>query len=101
LLKGTGQGRDIFFYYRGPRLFAVRKGPFKAHYVTQPGYGKDKAEEHNPPILYHLEHDPGERFDVAKDHPALLAEIAREVERHKAKMIPGKPQLEAIIPKRE
>jgi hypothetical protein len=95
LLFGTGPGeRDLFFYYRGTQLFAVRKGPFKAHYLTRPGYGKEPAEQHDPPLLYHLEHDPSERFDIAKEHPEVLADIAREVERHRAALVPGKPQLD-------
>jgi len=29
---------------------------------------------------------------VAKDHPDVLAEIQREVEKHRANLVPGKPQ---------
>jgi arylsulfatase A len=95
LLFGTGPGeRDLFFYYRGTQLYAVRKGPFKAHYLTRPGYGKETAEQHDPPLLYHLNHDPSERFDIAKDHPEVLADVAREVERHRAALVPGKLQLD-------
>jgi arylsulfatase A-like enzyme len=94
LLRGQGKGRDVFFYYRGTRLYAVRKGPFKAHYVTRSGYGKDAPVEHDPPLLFHLGHDPGERFDVAKDHLDVLANLAREKERHLAGLVPGKLQLE-------
>ena len=53
----------------GTELFAVRKGPYKAHFVTQSGYRGDKPVRHDPPVLYHLEHDPSEKYDVAKDHP--------------------------------
>jgi arylsulfatase A len=98
LLLGTGPGgRDSFFYYRGTRLFAARQGPFKAHYITRSAYGKDQPEKHDPPLLFQLSHDPSEQFDVAKSHPEVLASIAREVERHRAEMVPGKPQLEAVM----
>ncbi len=99
LLFGTGDvTRDAYFYYRGTRLFAVRKGEFKAHYFTQTGYGTPKPDAHDPPLLFDLGSDPGESFDVAKDHPDILAEIAQAVERHKATVIPVKNQLEAVVP---
>lgn len=97
----TGQGaspRDTMFYYRGSRLFAVRKGPYKAHFITQVAYGKDPAVAHDPPLLYHLGHDASERFDVAKDHPEVLAEIRKTVTEHRATMKPGENQLEKLLP---
>lgn len=98
LLFGTGDvTRDAYFYYRGTRLFAVRKGDFKAHFMTQAGYGA-KAEAHVPPALYNLCVDPGESFDVAAQHADVLAEIAKAVERHKATVVPVKNQLADAIP---
>ena len=49
------------------RLYAVRKGPYKAHFITQSGYGDDKPVEHDPPLLYHLASDPSEKYDLAKN----------------------------------
>jgi arylsulfatase A-like enzyme len=98
ILLGSGKGkRSTFFYYRDTELYAARKGPWKAHFLTRTGYGPDTPEQHSPPALYNLEEDPSERFDVAGRHPEALADIAREVERHRATLIPGKPQLEERI----
>ena len=36
--------------------------------------------------------DPSEKFDVVKDHPDVLADILREVEKHRTHLVPGKPQ---------
>jgi arylsulfatase A len=95
LLFGTGSSRrDVFFYYRGTKLFAARKGPFKAHFLTKSGYGQDPIETHNPPLLYHLQHDPSERFNIAAQHPEVVAEITRAVEAHRAGMAPGRIQLD-------
>jgi arylsulfatase A-like enzyme len=97
-LLGNGPSpRETMFFYRGTRLFAVRKGPFKAHFITQTGYRGDKPKEHDPPLLFHLGHDPSEKFDVADQHPEVLAEIRQLVDEHKAGMVAGKPQLEATI----
>jgi arylsulfatase A len=85
--KGSGQ-RDSFFYYRGTQLYAMRHGPWKAHFITKPGYGPPPAEKHDPPLLYHLARDPSEQFDVASANADVLAEIAKHVERHRAKVKP-------------
>ena len=99
-LLGTGPGgRDVFFYYRDQHLYAVRKGPFKAHYVTRSAYGKDGPVTHDPPLLFHLGHDPSEQRDVAADHLDVLRDIAQAVERHRAGLVPGEDQLAARVPK--
>ncbi len=95
LLRGESeQVRDVVFYYRGTRLFAVRKGPWKMHFITQSAYVRDEPVPHDPPALYHLEHDPSERFNVAADHPDVIADIMEEVERHRAALAPAPSQLE-------
>ena len=94
LFGGASSPRDVFFYYRGTKLFAARKGPFKAHFLTKAGYGRDPLRTHNPPLLFHLPHDPSEQFDVAAQHPDVIAEIQRAVQAHQASMVPGKNQLE-------
>lgn len=98
ILKGTGPGkRDTYFYYRGEQLYAARKGAFKAHYITKPSYGPGETEKHDPPVLYNLEVDPSEKWDVAKEHPEALAAIAEEVSRHQRKLKRGKVQLDDRI----
>jgi arylsulfatase A-like enzyme len=98
LLFGTGPSpRDVFFYYRGTQLYAARKGSLKAHFITQPGYGAERPVKHDPPLLFDLAHDPSERFNVAGAHPDALADIAKEVQRHRATVIPVKSQLEETI----
>lgn len=96
-LLGTGPSpRQEMFFYRDTEVFAVRKGPFKAHFTTQSGYG-DKPLKHDPPALYHLEHDPSEKYDIAKDHPDVVAELTKLLEAHNKAMVPGKPQLDERI----
>ncbi|RME95943.1 MAG: arylsulfatase [Verrucomicrobia bacterium] len=95
LLFGEGPGlRKSFFYYRGTRLFAARLGPWKAHYITRSAYGRDKPVVHDPPALYHLENDPSEQWDVHAAHPEVIEAIQREVERHRATLVPAPSQLE-------
>jgi len=94
-LFGTGKSpRETMFYYRGTELYAVRKGPYKAHFITQPAYGPGARIVHDPPELYHLENDPGEQFNVTKDHPDVVADLIAEAERHKKTVTPVESQLD-------
>ena len=97
MLFSTGPGRrDSMIYYRGDELFAVRKGPFKAHFQTAPGYappgGQMTFEKHDPPLLFNLEQDPGEKFNVATNHSDVIAALQAEIEKHRAALVPGKAQ---------
>jgi arylsulfatase A-like enzyme len=100
VLFGTGPSpRTTMFFYRGARLYAVRRGPWKAHFITQAGY-RDKPHPHDPPLLFHLDRDPSEQYDVAKQNAKALADIQAEVERHKAGLEPPKSQLEIPLKRR-
>jgi arylsulfatase A len=94
LLKGGKGPRQEMFYYREYELMAVRLGPWKAHFQTQAGYGQAQAEKHDPPLLFHLEIDPGESDNVAAKNPEVLAEIKALVEKHRAGMKPAASQVD-------
>jgi len=95
LLGGETQRHDMIFY-RDAQIYALRKGPWKLHIITQAGYN-DKPVKHDPPLLFHLEHDPSERFDVAAEHPDIVADLLKEIEKHRATVKPVPSQLEIMI----
>ncbi|MFN7140701.1 MAG: sulfatase, partial [Limisphaerales bacterium] len=45
--KGSSQRQVQEFYY-GDELYALRKGPFKAHFITHDGYSKEPPQRHDP-----------------------------------------------------
>ena len=95
VLFGTGESpRDTVYYYRGTRLMAIRHGPWKAHFITQSAYGNQPAESHDPPLLFQLEHDPSEKYDVSKDHADVIATIQQVAEKHRATVQAPPSQLE-------
>lgn len=98
LLGHGSSGRESFFYYRDTQLYAVRKGPWKLHFITKSAYGRDPAEKHDPPLLFQLAHDPSEQFNVAAEHPEVVADLVREAERHRAGVVPARNQLDEIAP---
>jgi arylsulfatase len=99
-MTGKGPGpRDVMFYYRDTKLYAVRQGPWKAHFITRSAYGPDKPETHDPPLVYHLGRDPGEQFDQAKQRPNVVMRLKKLAEEHAAGMKPGEQQLEGRVKK--
>jgi arylsulfatase A len=94
VLFGSGKPeRDFFFYHRDTELFAIRKGPWKIHLFTKSGYGPDAAEKHDPPLLYNLETDPGEKFNIANQRPDIIAQLLRLAEEHKKTIVPVENQV--------
>jgi arylsulfatase A-like enzyme len=94
-LKGEGPSpRRAMFFYRGTEIFAVRRGPFKAHFLTQSGYGGDPPARQDPPLLFHLEHDPSEKYDIAEDFPEVVEALVELAERFPAEVEPVPNQLE-------
>ncbi len=81
-----------YFYYRKDQLAAVRLGNFKLHFFTQNGYGQPQPDRHEPPLLFDLARDVGEKFNIAVQHPAIVAKIQAAVAAHRANLVAGKPQ---------
>jgi arylsulfatase A-like enzyme len=99
VLHGKGRSpRQTMFYWRGSKLYAVRQGSFKAHFITRSEYGGEPAVAHDPPLLYNLDHDPSEKFDVAPRHPEVIAEIRRLAEAHQKAIPPVENQLDKRLP---
>ena len=100
LLTGKGKGRrNTMYFYGGSQLRAVRKGPWKMHLVSQTAYVKQEAQKHDPPLLFNVETDPSEKYDVAAQHPDIIADLNEEVERHLATVEPVPSQLEIPLAK--
>ena len=83
-LFGSGPSpRTEMYYYHGEECYAVRSGAFKAHFQTKTSYvGQKQAEVHDPPLLYHLGHDPGEEYNVAAHHADVIERLRGLKKRH-------------------
>jgi len=95
VIFGNGPNpRNVVLYYRDTEVFAIRKGAFKAHFITQADYGDSERTVHDPPLLFNLEVDPSEKFNIAQDHPDIIAEISGIMEEHILTLVPVENQLE-------
>jgi hypothetical protein len=63
------------------QLFAVRKGAWKAHFLTQNGYGQPKPEAHEPPLLFNLGAIPANPSTSVAQRPEIIAELRVAVEK--------------------
>ncbi|MBD0850222.1 sulfatase family protein [Maribacter arenosus] len=86
--------RNSMLYYRGTELYAARLGDFKAHFITEGEYGQfGELEVHDPPLLYNVNQDISENFNIAGNHPEIIEQIKKLVEDHKSNLVKGKDQL--------
>jgi arylsulfatase A-like enzyme len=99
-LTGAGQvAPRVLFFYWDNELRAVRKGPYKAHFITSGAYGEGEVRtSHDPALLFNLAEDPGERQDLAALHPDVVADLVREVEAHRRNMVLGRPLFDELLP---
>ena len=88
--------RDCLLFYPdspvkelGP--YAIRCGAYKAHVYSQGSSLSDTANpdrmcsdpritHHSPPLLYHLDSDPGERWDLSSALPGLASSLLARLE---------------------
>ena len=85
-----------FFYYRDEEslcnsLQRVEVASIKLAQVTA---NRNQRPAHS---CINLGHDPGEQFDLAKQHPEVIAELMKLIVEHQKGMKPGPPQLEEQI----
>ncbi len=86
--------RDRVFYWRESQLYAVRQGPWKAHFVTQGCYSLGPPRrQHDQPLLYHLGHDPSEKYNVAAEHPDVVERLAKLADDHRRSIDPVEDQV--------
>jgi arylsulfatase A len=99
LLRGERSARDTFGFWRDQELYAFRKGPWKAHFITRGVYNRGPARvAHEVPELYHLGNDPGERWNVAAQHPDVVRELTALAEQHRGRVHLAEPLLDRLLP---
>ena len=91
LFNKEESSRKSMFLYKGDELYAVRHGDFKLHLKTTDWFKEPKM--HDPPLLFNLNIDPSEKFNIAENNPEKIKEILKLIELHNSQLIRGKDQL--------
>jgi arylsulfatase A-like enzyme len=72
--KEGAQGHEVFHYFRGFELQAIRRGAWKLHFGTA-APPKEKGKAGQRPVglaLFNLDSDPGEKTNVAEANPGVV-----------------------------
>jgi uncharacterized sulfatase len=99
-LKGAGPSpRSELFYYWDSELRAVRKGRYKAHFITSGAYDDPEPRTaHEPPLLFDLMADPGEKFNIAAQHPDIVADLIQTANAHRGTVVAARPLFDELLP---
>ena len=97
---GTGTGTLTFTDNNGPTVKITSDVDATNSFVnlefSEDAYGPGAREpqEHDPPVLYNLEHDPGEHLDVAAKHTDIIKLLRTEIKMHRESLVAVDSQLE-------
>ena len=99
-LRGAGPSpRNELLYYWDSELRAVRKGQYKAHFITSGAYDDPEPRTvHDPPLLFDLSVDPAERFNIAPEHPDVVADLIKVANAHRDTVAVTKPLFDQLLP---
>ena len=87
LLNHDPSKREKILFYRSREIYAVRYKEYKAHFITQGAYnypaGSNKKIILNKPLLYNLNVDPSEKYNIAEKNPEVIKKIKNIIVKHK------------------
>jgi arylsulfatase A len=89
--------RELVYYYTNEKLYAIRKGAWKAHFTTKPSYSPEPPTKHDIPLLYNLDKDPSEKYEVGKNNPEVVADLTKEFVKQLANIKPVPRQMDSLM----
>ena len=93
LFNNGSSTREIMPFYNGSELYAFRYKNYKLHLKTSSWFSK--VETHDPPMLFDLDVDPSEKYNISEENPEKINEILKIINLHKEKIVFGNDQLES------
>lgn len=79
--QSKSEERSFFYYGFDNTVFAVRQGKWKLHIRNHSQTGNNHFEDPLP-LLFDLDTDPSEKYNLAKNHPEVVLELLALIEDH-------------------
>ena len=97
LLNHTPSQRNKIIFYREREIYAVRLGDYKAHFIIKGAYNYPENEKIvlEDPLLYNLNVDPSEKFNIANRISEKVKEIKKIAQNHLKSFEPPKSLLDS------
>ena len=73
--------REDIHYYRQDTLVGIRHNEWKM-YINDPNPWDDELPQKDMPALYHIEHDPSEKYNIAKNNPEIVKKMKDLFNKH-------------------
>ena len=89
--------RHDIHYYRQDTLIGIRHKEWKI-YIKDPNPWNDDLTEKDIPVLYNIEHDPSEKYNVTSKHSDVVDRIITLSEEHIQKVTKIPSKYDAILP---
>ena len=96
LFENTPVRTDVH-YYRQDTLIALRHKEWKL-FIKDPNPWDDGPKQKDMPLLYNIEHDPSEKYDLAKDNPEIVQKLNILCQDHINSTYKAPSKYEAILP---
>ena len=89
--------RHEIHYYRQDTLIGIRYKEWKM-YIKDPNPWNDDLTEKDIPVLYNIEHDPSEKYNVTSKHSDVVDRIVTLSEKHIRRVTKIPSKYDAILP---
>mgnify|MGYP001207344727 CR=1 FL=1 len=96
LFENSPVRTDVHFY-RQDTLIALRHKEWKL-FIKDPNPWDDGPKQKDMPLLYNIEHDPSEKYDLAKDNPEIVQKLNILCQDHINSTYKAPSKYEAILP---
>ena len=93
----NAQIRTDIHYYRQDTLIAIRHKEWKM-YIKDPNPWDDDVTQKDMPLLYNIEHDPSEKYNIAQDNLVVVKRLKDLSLEHIESVPKVQSQYEEILP---
>jgi len=74
--------RKVMPFFRGSELYAYRKGDYKIHFIIRPAYGSKEKTVLEKPLLFNINTDPGELYNISEQYPDIVKQLTFEAKEY-------------------